>query len=228
MGEVVHKIGAVSGWTRGVVDRTCAHFLFPRSQGAVLLCQTTVEGFAEGGDSGAPVYSAIDDETMALQGIVWGGSGAMGRFAYSPLRLIEAELGPLELRGPGRPFGRPSPDLVPEPSGSQGGPTDFCRLSPAGELIVQARNQTNVDVFDWTETAVVFGVAPEPQLSFVATAPVAAGSFVDVAVPIPQSCLTGGCDFLIGLDASLAVDEREGQEIDHHELDNLVRGRCVF
>ena len=228
MGDVVHKVGAATGWSRGTVDKTCVHFGFPRSQGDVLLCQTTVEGFADQGDSGGPVYTAVDDETMALQGILSGGSRTMGFFAYSPLRQVELELGPLELRGTGRPFGRPRPDLVPERSGSLGGPTDFCRLSPDGDLIVRVRNPTNVDVFIGTETAVVFGVAPEPEVAFLPTPPIPAGTFVDVEVPIPPSCLTGGCGFLIALDASLEVDEREGREIDRHELDNLVRGHCVF
>jgi hypothetical protein len=227
MGDVVHKMGARTGWTRGVVDRTCVHYRFPRVADGVLLCQTSVAGVADEGDSGSPVFTVIDDQTVALEGILWGGGG--GLYGFSRLRFVELELGSLMLL-PSReePETPRAPDLVPEPSGTLGGPTDYCRLSSGGELVVRVRNPTSFDNFVWTETAVVFPGATEPEVTYLETAPMPAGSFVDVAVAVPQTCLTGGCDFLVAVDASHDLDERHGRSTDEHELNNVVRGRCVF
>jgi hypothetical protein len=115
VGDPVHKVGHVTGWTRAVVNRTCVHLnpqrsYFPNFR---LLCQYTahdLDGTDVGeGDSGAPVFSPPSPESyVTLHGILWGGRPGSNEFAFSGMRGIRFE------NPPPRPP-RPDPPMPPRP-----------------------------------------------------------------------------------------------------------------
>lgn len=98
LNQQMDKVGRTSGWTYGPVTQACSN---ENVQGTdiTLLCQYVVAGYADFGDSGAPVFyydptplvpwSAVGQ--AHLYGILWGvGPGAFG---MSPLEQVEQELG---------------------------------------------------------------------------------------------------------------------------------------
>jgi hypothetical protein len=95
IGARLGKIGRTSGWTVGSVSATCAHVKNEDRPGVVLLCQTIVDGFADRGDSGSPVFSLLQNNTVVLFGLLWGADGTS--WVFSPIDAIQAELGALTL-----------------------------------------------------------------------------------------------------------------------------------
>ncbi len=90
VGQQVNKMGHATGWTQGNVVRACA------DEGVAgtnywLFCQTDVTAGSAGGDSGSPVFQIISGNSVQLNGILWGGTGT--EFGYSPIHLIEREIG---------------------------------------------------------------------------------------------------------------------------------------
>lgn len=96
VGEEVNKVGRTTGWTYGTVTATCADIAVSGSK-IVELCQDTVAGGGDSGDSGAPVFAWDGGDTVSLRGLLWGGDQAGTTFVYSPFANIVRtdELGPL-------------------------------------------------------------------------------------------------------------------------------------
>ena len=79
------KVGQMTGWTEGIVTRTCVNTGVSDSD-IVLLCQDFVENTVQivnGGDS------------VTLLGNLWGANSSDTLFVYSPIVNIERELGAL-------------------------------------------------------------------------------------------------------------------------------------
>lgn len=93
VGQRMHKVGRTTGWTRGDVTFTCATVNVAGSN-KTLLCQNGVDAGVGGGDSGSPVFTRSGND-IRLRGILWGGSSDGRLFVYSPINLIEQELGAL-------------------------------------------------------------------------------------------------------------------------------------
>jgi hypothetical protein len=101
VGQTANKVGRTTGWSQGLVTRTCAHTGVSASN-IVMLCQDFVENNVQivaGGDSGSPVFRIAGGGTrVTLLGNLWGGNLSGTRFVYSPIANIESELGPLTTR----------------------------------------------------------------------------------------------------------------------------------
>jgi hypothetical protein len=93
VGQMAHKVGRTTGWTRGQVTNTC---VTTNVSGSVItqLCQTFVSAGVNSGDSGSPVFRVTSGTNVRLVGILWGGSGTT-LYVFSPLTNVEQELGPL-------------------------------------------------------------------------------------------------------------------------------------
>jgi hypothetical protein len=89
----VNKIGRTTGWTFGVVTNTCVTTNVKNTT-ITMVCQDRVSGGSGNGDSGSPVFTWSGGSTVALNGILWGGSTASD-FWFSRMSLIELELGSL-------------------------------------------------------------------------------------------------------------------------------------
>jgi hypothetical protein len=76
VGTYLDKVGRTTGWTEGAVSATCVDV----SQGIadhLILCQDRVDAFADGGDSGSPVFQwTYSGSNAYVSGIVWGRTGA--------------------------------------------------------------------------------------------------------------------------------------------------------
>ncbi len=69
-GEVLEKVGHVSGWTGGEVLQGCVD----RSVGdAMIICAMTVDAVIIHGDSGGPVFEVDSGTNVELRGTVFGG-----------------------------------------------------------------------------------------------------------------------------------------------------------
>lgn len=90
-GEVLDKVGRTTGWTRGTVIGTCIDTGVSGTNIA-MICQDFVAAGVGGGDSGSPVFEAINDTEARLYGILWGGSD--GLYVFSAMDNIRAEFGP--------------------------------------------------------------------------------------------------------------------------------------
>jgi hypothetical protein len=89
VGQYMDKVGRTTGWTTGQVSRTCADYFVA---GHYTLCQDQVEAYADGGDSGSPVFQWTGQTTAAFSGIVWAKTGT-GAFVYSNLNMIANDMG---------------------------------------------------------------------------------------------------------------------------------------
>ena len=97
VGQTANKVGRTTGWTQGLVTRTCVNTGVSASN-IVLLCQDFVENtvpIVAGGDSGSPVFRVNNSGRATLLGNLWGGNSSGTLFVYSPIANIEHELGPL-------------------------------------------------------------------------------------------------------------------------------------
>jgi len=95
-GQVLNKVGRTTGWTQGPVTATCVNINITASE-ITQLCQSLVEAFVDGGDSGSPTFGLHTDGTAFLAGILWGSStdlttGAV-QFIFSPLAAVRQEMG---------------------------------------------------------------------------------------------------------------------------------------
>jgi hypothetical protein len=102
MGEFRGKIGRTTGWSHGVVTRTCVDTNVSdeagMDTGITMLCQYFVAATADRGDSGSPVFFfRPQDNTALFDGILWGGSDDNKSYAYSPVDSIILELGSMSL-----------------------------------------------------------------------------------------------------------------------------------
>jgi hypothetical protein len=97
-GTPLHKIGRTTGWTTGTTSSTCVD-LNVADANHTLLCQTIVtanQQIGAGGDSGSPVFRLTVDDEVELVGILWGSTSGGTALAFSPLKNIQDELGPLD------------------------------------------------------------------------------------------------------------------------------------
>lgn len=98
LGQQLNKVGRTTGWTQGVVTATCENVSVTDSY-ITQLCQSLVNAYVDGGDSGSPVFGLHTDGTAFLAGILWGSSTDLVtnavQFIYSPLGQVESELGEL-------------------------------------------------------------------------------------------------------------------------------------
>jgi hypothetical protein len=100
VGRFVAKIGRTTGRTTGKVTRTCFNTnTTPTVGGFNVLCQAEALYHSEDGDSGAPVFSLLEEggRKVTLRGINWGyWDGAAGS-VFSPISGVQrsTELGPL-------------------------------------------------------------------------------------------------------------------------------------
>jgi hypothetical protein len=105
VGTLVQRLGITTGSSLGTVTRTCFHSQVAARPGGKflkLVCQNEMQGRADHGDSGGPVYSGDFDPTTGtgvyLFGITWGG-GHYAQFNedftwYSPINSIQTDFGP--------------------------------------------------------------------------------------------------------------------------------------
>lgn len=99
IGTTVNKIGRTTGWTQGKITRTCVNVNVSGTD-ITQLCQSLVENpggaqVVDAGDSGSNVFQIVSGNNVKLLGILWGGSADNRQFAFSPLKQIQDELGPL-------------------------------------------------------------------------------------------------------------------------------------
>jgi hypothetical protein len=97
VGQTGNKVGQTTGWTQGIVTRTCVNTGVSASN-IVLLCQDFVENTVQivnSGDSGSPVFRINVGDSVTLLGNLWGGNSSGTLFVYSPIANIERELGAL-------------------------------------------------------------------------------------------------------------------------------------
>lgn len=103
LGQSLNKVGRTTGWTQGVVTSTCENVSVTDSH-ITQLCQSLVDAYVDGGDSGSPVFGLHSDGTAFLAGILWGSSTDLVtnavQFIFSPLGQVEAELGELATQDP--------------------------------------------------------------------------------------------------------------------------------
>lgn len=225
-GTRVHKIGARTGWTVGKITNTS---YFSKPEGATILYvgQTRVDAGAQPGDSGSPVFEVnADGKTVTLYGIAVSGAVSGDEYGFSPMSGLEKDLGTLRVFTASPSGSRKRADLVPARLPGVSGPPGFCRRNAVGNLIVRVRNQSKHDLLVPTTTRVVFSPT---EIASRSTPPLAAGASVDLPFQIPATCSAdGSCGFTISVDASVEVDERHGDEIDEHEINNIETGECVF
>lgn len=91
-GEFRHKIGRTTGWTQGLVSRTCVDANVEETN-FTFLCQYVVGAAGGHGDSGSPVFELMQGDRAVLSGILWGGPDDGSLFIYSPIDAVESELG---------------------------------------------------------------------------------------------------------------------------------------
>lgn len=93
-GNIVHKVGAGSGWTYGDVVDTCQD-INAVSEPVIFYCQDIAAGEADDGDSGAPVFLRSGENGAVLIGLHWGYNYNAERRAFSAMWNIQFELGDL-------------------------------------------------------------------------------------------------------------------------------------
>lgn len=91
VGNWVNKVGYRTGWTQGQVTRTC--YTQQKSSGEYLICQYEASYGRDGGDSGSPVFMAVNASDVKLLGIHWG-VNSNGRPVYSPIEGVRLDLAP--------------------------------------------------------------------------------------------------------------------------------------
>lgn len=101
VGIRLNKVGRTTGWAFGDVRSTCIDVNVADTD-IRLLCQSRVarvsgtNKLTDNGDSGSPVFAILPTASQAsLHGILWGGPDDGSSFVFSPMSLIEQELGQL-------------------------------------------------------------------------------------------------------------------------------------
>lgn len=92
IGMSLMKVGRTTGWTEGFVRQTCVDVL-GGTDNLVRRCTTKADYFADGGDSGAPVFRIANGDAAELIGIHWGAGSSSTSF--SNWDRVENELGAL-------------------------------------------------------------------------------------------------------------------------------------
>jgi hypothetical protein len=120
----VEKVGRTTGWTYGQVLNTCIHYPTDENTNFILTCQHRADYVRASGDSGAPVFSRLGQQStdVRLFGI-HNASDAEGYALFSPVSGVRADLGPLSMLPPDAPPPPPPPPLNVGISG------------PAGDLV---------------------------------------------------------------------------------------------
>jgi hypothetical protein len=93
-GEVLDKMGRITGWTYGNVSKTCGNWN-PEGTNTLYKCQDYVDAGVATGDSGAPVFGLSGDlavKDVYLYGILAGQTSSTN-FIFSALWNIENDLG---------------------------------------------------------------------------------------------------------------------------------------
>ncbi|CAN7773832.1 hypothetical protein LJR290_007676 [Variovorax sp. LjRoot290] len=115
LGTFVSKVGRTSGWTGGLIVRTCVD-VGQSGSSFVVLCQSEFGNGSAPGDSGSPVVavpastpSGSSPVNGTLVGILWGGMGLTSTF--SPISAVVAELGGIRLFPVPVSSGPPSPPV---------------------------------------------------------------------------------------------------------------------
>ncbi len=91
--EQVHKIGAATGWTTGIVTRTCVDTSVSYRSNSRLRCQYLANYGSADGDSGSPVFKMSGSTTVTLQGIHWARVTVDGDAVFSPWGGVQRDLG---------------------------------------------------------------------------------------------------------------------------------------
>ncbi|MGE0195668.1 MAG: hypothetical protein AB7P48_08600 [Methylocystis sp.] len=119
VGARLNKVGRTTGWAFGDVRATCIDVNVADTD-IRLLCQSRVarvsgtNKLTDHGDSGSPVFSILPTASQAsLHGILWGGPDDGSSFVFSPMSLIEQELGPLTTFTAQQPPPPPQPEPTP-------------------------------------------------------------------------------------------------------------------
>ena len=119
IGMRLNKVGRTTGWAFGDVRATCIDVNVADTD-VRLLCQSRVgrvsgtNKLTDNGDSGSPVFSILPTGSQAsLHGILWGGPDDGSSFVFSPMSMIEQELGPLTTFTAQRPPPPPPPPPTP-------------------------------------------------------------------------------------------------------------------
>ena len=96
VGQTLNKVGRTTGWTSGKVTETCVNVDVSDSD-ITQLCQSLVDAFVDGGDSGSPTWGLYTDGNAFLAGLLWGSSTDLVtnavQFIFSPLGSIRMEMG---------------------------------------------------------------------------------------------------------------------------------------
>lgn len=98
VGMTLEKVGENTGWTGGAViainGATCADepAYNLAGQTVYILCSTKVDAYADGGDSGGPVFRILSNNNVEFAGIVWGKTGT-GQFFFSDVNQIAKSMG---------------------------------------------------------------------------------------------------------------------------------------
>lgn len=87
-GLFVNKVGRTTGWTTGIVNRTC--FNTQDTEGDYYACQYEASYCADDGDSGSPVFSWLGGNEVTVFGVHWGtttdcSGNNVGDSVFSPL-----------------------------------------------------------------------------------------------------------------------------------------------
>lgn len=90
IGDTLHKVGRMTGWTSGVVTDSCIDV--PMSTTRILLCQDFATYMDAGGDSGAPVFKRSGSSSAVLVGIHSSYSPTIDKRVLSAYGQIEEEL----------------------------------------------------------------------------------------------------------------------------------------
>lgn len=97
VGVELNKVGRSSGWTYGPIARACFNQPDPQDNSRDLKCQYTVDGLAQGGDSGSAVFRITPGTNdVTLYGLLWGRTTFNGvdipPFYFSSWQSVNNEL----------------------------------------------------------------------------------------------------------------------------------------
>jgi hypothetical protein len=95
--EQVHKDGAETGWTMGIVTRTCVETNVYYRSYSRLRCQYLANYGSADGDSGSPVFKLSGSTTVTVQGIHWARVTVDGDAVFSPWGGVQKDLGTMQV-----------------------------------------------------------------------------------------------------------------------------------
>lgn len=92
-GQWLNKMGRTTGWTYGSVFGACANFAVPDTTGLWLMCQYSVNGNTDNGDSGSPYFELDANDNALLEGMLFAGALDHSYGVLSPIGGIWFDLG---------------------------------------------------------------------------------------------------------------------------------------